>query len=97
MFSAALRSARKSRGVSLNSAARTAGIDPGHMYRVETGKRGPLSVPDIMSIAKTLDIDPFELLVLRCVEVGSVDNELLHRQDIVDEVRRRMDASQAEE
>ncbi|MEV8065296.1 helix-turn-helix transcriptional regulator [Streptomyces sp. NPDC085995] len=50
-----LRDARRKSGLSLRAAATQAGIDPGHLSKVERGQKG-LSIPALHRLAAVLDL-----------------------------------------
>ena len=50
-----LRGVRLAHGLSLNEAARRAGLDPAHLLRVERGERG-LSIDSLQRLAQVLDL-----------------------------------------
>lgn len=56
-----LRAARLDKGLSLRTAARLSGIDPGHLSKVERGEK-QLSIEALYRLAVTLELQ--ELVVL---------------------------------
>jgi transcriptional regulator with XRE-family HTH domain len=66
-----LRAVRQSQGLTLTDVAKRAGIAPGHLSRVERGRRG-LSVEALARLAKVLDLRDLErLLRVHLEEPGS--------------------------
>lgn len=59
-----LRAIREARGLTLTEAARRAGIDPGHLSRVERGKAG-LSLDALARLARVLDLGALAHLLER--------------------------------
>jgi transcriptional regulator with XRE-family HTH domain len=66
-LAAALRAARQDRGLGLREAARLAGIDPGHLCRIELGERCP-SVAVARDLVAALELPPD--LAARLLEVA---------------------------
>jgi transcriptional regulator with XRE-family HTH domain len=66
-----LRAVRQSQGLTLTDVAKRAGVSPGHLSRVERGRRG-LSVEALARLAKVLDLRDLErLLRVHLEEPGS--------------------------
>lgn len=66
----ALRTVRKAQGLSLRQAADGAGIDPGHLSRVERGE-AQLSLNALRRLAKVLRLRDLERLLGECVVEGT--------------------------
>jgi transcriptional regulator with XRE-family HTH domain len=58
-----LRALRHAKGLSLNEAARRAGMDPAYLSRVERGLQG-ISVPTLARLARVLGIEELKTLGL---------------------------------
>tara|TARA_A100001391_G_C4952882_1_gene247720 strand:+ start:269 stop:598 length:330 start_codon:yes stop_codon:yes gene_type:complete len=52
----ALRAAREAKGLRQSALARTIGMDPGHLSRIESGQSNP-NIATLMEIARTLDLE----------------------------------------
>ncbi|MFJ9628053.1 helix-turn-helix domain-containing protein [Streptomyces sp. NPDC101175] len=51
-----LRAAREAKGLSLRAAARSSGIDPGHLSKVERGEK-QLSIEALYRLATVVNLD----------------------------------------
>jgi transcriptional regulator with XRE-family HTH domain len=67
-----LRAAREAKGLSLRAAAQSAGIDPGHLSKVERGEK-QLSIEALYRLALVVDLDALagHLKPLLIEEVGA--------------------------
>lgn len=64
MFGQRLRELRKERGISQKELAKKVGIDFTYLSKIETGSMDPPSEKTILALAKALNADSDELLVL---------------------------------
>lgn len=87
-----LKGAREERGESLRGAAKSLGVDPSYLSRVETGERSPSeSLQEKAESYYSLDSDAMALVAGRVP--ADVLRILQNHPELLDEIRERHDES----
>ncbi len=77
-FGAVIRAERTKRGFGLRQFAKTIGLSPTYLSKIERDEFGPPAEDKVVTIAKLLDLDPDEMLAL-AGKVASDVQDLIRR------------------